>query len=326
MIQAVPEHMIKKLFLIALFAIILSGCSSLPFLNKKQAALQVNASPTASVYLNGNHVGQTPYFDDKIKPGEYTVRVLVENDPAKDWSTQVTLSSQIVTVINRMFGATPEESSNYQLQLEPLSTKSSIELSVVTIPDNVIVKIDGQPEGFSPLSVKDITEGDHTLILTAPGYQEMTIQAQTKKGYKLTVSATLGKTTESVPSEPTATESAQLTASKSASLTPTGKITPTVKPTGKTTPTPTGKISPTVKPTGGTTSGTMEKPYVVIKDTPTGWLRVRKTPSTSGEEIAKVNPGEEYKFVEANDSGWYLIVLESGEEGWISGTYATLNK
>lgn len=319
----------KKLSLIALFALILAGCSSIPFLNKKQAALQVNASPTASVYLNGNHVGQTPYFDDKIKPGEYTVRILVENDPAKDWSTQLNLQSQIVTVVNRMFGATPEESSNYQLQLEALSSKTATELSVVTIPDNVIVKIDGQPEGFSPLSVKDIEEGDHTLILTAPGYQEMTIQTQTKKGYKLAASATLGKIANAPETDDQiASDSAQLksdTATKSASLTPTGKVSPTAKPTGKTTPSPTGKLTPTVKPTGAA-SGTLEKPYVVIKDTPTGWLRVRKTPSTSAEEIAKVNPGEEYKFVEANESGWYLIVLEDGSEGWISGTYAQLIK
>lgn len=313
----------KKLLPIALFTALLSGCSSIPFLNKQQAALQVNASPTASVYLNGNHVGQTPYFDDKIKPGEYTIRVLVENDPAKDWSTTVNLQPQIVTVINRMFGVTPEESSNYLLQLEPLSSKTAVELSVVTIPDNVIVKIDGQPEGFSPLSVKDITEGDHTLILTAPGYGEMTIQAQTKKGYKLTASATLGRTPDSLEETPVATDSAQL----SDEATAAAKISPTRPPAGGSpTVKPTGKLSPSPTPKAGaeTPSGSLDKPYVIIKDTPTGWLRVRTDPSTSAEEITKVDPGEEFKFVESNDAGWYLIVLDTGEEGWISGTYAQL--
>jgi hypothetical protein len=35
---------------------------------------------------------------------------------------------------------------------------------------------------------------------------------------------------------------------------------------------------------------------VVIRDTETGWLRVRATPS--GSEIGKVLPGETYKLLE----------------------------
>jgi len=63
------------------------------------------------------------------------------------------------------------------------------------------------------------------------------------------------------------------------------------------------------------------QPQVLIKDTPTGWLRVRMEPSTSASEAAKVNPGEEYLFLEEK-SGWYKIEYEEGEEGWISGQYA----
>jgi hypothetical protein len=307
----------KKLLFISLFAVALSGCSALPFLTKKQAALQVNSTPAASVYLNGNHVGQTPYFDEKIKPGEYTVRILVENNPAMDWQTKITLSPQIVTVLNRQFGATPDESSNYLLQLEPLSNNNSQELSIITIPDNVIVKIDGQPEGFSPVSVKDITEGDHTLTLTAPGYQEMTIQATTKKGYKLVVSATLARTPLGMEGLETATSSGELqsgsTATKSATPPPRRKVTP----------------APTKKPTSPTATGSaqLDRPYVIILKTPTGWLRVRSAPDANADnEIAKVNPDEQYKYLEQNDAGWYKIELQNGDEGWISGKYAELYK
>jgi len=62
-------------------------------------------------------------------------------------------------------------------------------------------------------------------------------------------------------------------------------------------------------------------PQVLIKDTPTGWLRVRMEPSTSASEAAKVNPGEKYLFLK-EESGWYKIEYEEGEEGWISGQYA----
>ncbi len=67
--------------------------------------------------------------------------------------------------------------------------------------------------------------------------------------------------------------------------------------------------------------GEMTEPYVVINDTPTGWLRVRLEPSTSASEAAKINPGEKYRLLDEK-AGWYKIAYEEGKEGWISGTYA----
>jgi uncharacterized protein YgiM (DUF1202 family) len=71
----------------------------------------------------------------------------------------------------------------------------------------------------------------------------------------------------------------------------------------------------------------MERPYVEIKDTPTGWLNMRSEPSTAGGDetiIKKINPGDKYPFIEANEAGWYKIEYEEGKEGWISGKYAEL--
>jgi len=66
---------------------------------------------------------------------------------------------------------------------------------------------------------------------------------------------------------------------------------------------------------------TIDKPYVLIKDTPTGWLRVRMGPSTAATEAAKVDPGGKYALLDEK-SGWYKIKYEQGKEGWISGRYA----
>lgn len=60
---------------------------------------------------------------------------------------------------------------------------------------------------------------------------------------------------------------------------------------------------------------------IMIEDTPTGWLRVRKTPS--GIEIAKVVSGESFTFVDEN-TDWYQIELDDGALGWISKKYASL--
>lgn len=69
------------------------------------------------------------------------------------------------------------------------------------------------------------------------------------------------------------------------------------------------------------TDSTSDK-IVTIKDTSTGWLRVRTSPN--GEEITKVNPGDKFNFIDQK-SGWIQIELPNTQTGWISGQYATIN-
>jgi len=301
--------MIVKLLNLFIIAILLTGCS-LPFWQSGQSALQINSNTEVQVYLNGTSAGQTPYYNDKIKPGTYDIRLSSPTDSTKEWQTNVTLAPGLITYIHRNFGLGIEDASLYILQLEPLPSKDATEISIITIPDNVIVKVDGKPEGFSPVSVKDVAEGDHSILLSAPGYQEFPIMAQVQKGHKLIVSATLAKLPpiNFDPSQ-TATDSAQL-ATPSAQA---GKPSPTPKATPKST-------SPTA-----TASGEIDKPYVVITETGTGWLRVRSEPSASGDnEVARLDVGVKVPYIESNQSGWYKIEYKTGEFGWISGRYAEL--
>jgi len=62
-----------------------------------------------------------------------------------------------------------------------------------------------------------------------------------------------------------------------------------------------------------------------ITDTPTGWLKVRGKPSSSGKELGKVYPGEEYVY-EAEKDGWYYIVIPNSIDGWVSGDYIKILK
>jgi len=73
--------------------------------------------------------------------------------------------------------------------------------------------------------------------------------------------------------------------------------------------------------------------YVVIGDTPTGFLRMRTKPGTMGDEIAELKPGSRYLFLEADlDSGWFKIQykdpapgLPNGITGWVSNQYAKIS-
>lgn len=79
----------------------------------------------------------------------------------------------------------------------------------------------------------------------------------------------------------------------------------------------TSSVTPVVKEKQEEQKG----PFIKIKDTPTGFLRIRSGPSLSASEAAQVKPGEKYPFLEEKE-GWYKISYEKDKSGWVSGRYA----
>jgi len=299
----------SKIGLLLLFSIFLAGCS-IPFIGKKkQAALRVMANPKATVFLDGEHVGTTPYFDDNLKPEEYTLKLVPEDAEAMTWENLVKLSPGIMTVVSRELASSPDSSSGYVLSLEPVADKKTIALAVVTMPDGAVVSFDGEPKGFSPISLDGLAEGEHQLVISTPGYAEKSMNPKLIVGHKLTATVQLAKLPEEdkKPEEDKEDEEDADEADETE--------------TKETTKTKTATNS------AATTEDEMDRPYVKIKDTPTGWLNVRSEASTTGKEetvITKVDPGEVFAFIEANDTGWYKIELDDGEEGWITSRYAEL--
>ena len=171
---------------------------------------------------------------------------------------------------------------------------------MVSIPDSAVVRLDGEARGFTPLTLDEITAGDREIVVTANGFKDRTIKAKLVDGYKLTANVNLAKAEEKEAEEEEKTEEEE----EEAAPTPKGEATSTPKPT------PSG---PTPTPP--------DRPYVKIKDTPTGWLRVREKATTASEELTRVDPGEMYPLLD-EESGWYKITYEDDQEGWISGRYA----
>ena len=267
---------------------------------KPNAGLKVDTTPPSLVFVDNVQIGQTP-VEKIFKSGEVTIK-LIPNTSATSlttYQTKVRLTSGVFTVVRRDFNASDSESAGEIVTLEPQPDKVA-SLAVVTAgPDSASVLLDGQPQGFTPLLVASISPGDHQLTVTAPGFITRPISAKAIIGYKLSVNVKLAANPAPAPSEPDLA---------------TAISTPSASPAPKVTPKPTPKASP---------SATLQKPYVEIKDTPTGFLRVRLTPSTAASEISRVSPGDRFPLLNES-AGWYYIKvdLDATASGWISSQYA----
>lgn len=276
--------------------------------NKKPTGLEINTSPASAVYLNDKNVGSTPYSNKNLEPGSYTLRLVPESTggPAlSPWETRLELSSLVTTVINRTFAEAETDASGSVLQLvkEP---GNKTYLSVISDPDTVSVTIDGKPSGFTPVTKIESSPGSHSLEVTSPGYKSQDLTVNTVKGYNLIVNTKLA-IDQIVLSQPIiASEAAGLADSVASS------------------PAATSSAAPSAKPSSGTPN--MAKPYVVVQETGTGWLRVRKEPSATADELGKADVGEQLQYLgETTETGWHKIEFEDST-GWVSGKYVELVK
>lgn len=274
----------------------------------KQGVLKINTNPVTSVFLDNKHLGKTPY-QDKINEGNYEIKLVPESvtENAASWQGKITIRGNLLTYVNTELGESEFSSASEILWLEKITSNQS-EISVVTDPDGASITLDGESKGISPIAVTGISAGEHVIAVASPGFASRSIKAKTTEGYKLFISMKLAlSSSQSIVTmeTPEATQSA----SPSATL--------QTKPATKSTPTPSLKVSPTL----GVTQEPL-KPFALIKDTPTGFLRVRFEPSTQASETARVNPGEKYTILDT-ENGWYQITLDDGTKGWISGQYAT---
>ena len=291
-------HILMKQLAVVIFcSLFLGGCTVKELFVKSPAGLEITTTPTSTVFLNDENKGETPYSNKNMKPGNYTLKlVAIGGDNFAPYELKLSLTSKASTIINHTFAQNDLDASGYTLQLqEDLSGGTFI--SVISDPDTVNVTLDDKPSGFTPLSKIAATPGSHSLLITSPGYLEQTLSVNVVKGYNLIVNFKLAseKITLSPPTE----------ATPSASLSPTALTAPTASTVA---------------------ADIISKPYVLIGDTGTGWLRVRKEASGSSDELGKADTGEKLKYLgESTELGWFKVEFE-GNPGWVSGKYVTLVK
>ncbi len=253
------------------------------------AGLKIDTNPTSLVFVDNTQIGQSP-IDKMYIPGEVSVKLIpnATTSALPSYQTKVKLTANTFTVIKRDFGATDIESAGEIISLESQTSKTATLAIVTASPDSASVILDGLPQGFTPLLVSAVIPGEHEIVVSAPGFTDRKISAKAVVGYKLTINVKLAGLPQALP-------------------------TPTPEPEVIEEPSPKPK-APTAPITGT---------YVTIKDTPTGFLRVRESNSTKAKELGKVYPGDKYKLLSTKES-WYQIRvdLDATNSGWISAQYA----
>jgi len=290
------SHGFLSILIVIITSIFLSGCSLKP----QPAGLDINSSPPSKVSIDSVEVGTTP-FTIKRKAGDAVIKLTPES--GLPWESKIKLTSGVETVIRREIGQTLAQSAGEVYQLEKyLKGKSAI--AVTSIPDAITVRIDDKIYDLTPVLVDDLTEGEHQLVFSSPGYRDRTIKVKTLEGYKLIVSVQLAQETLNSP------------------LT----ISPTI--TGSLSPTPSIRLSPTITPRVASPSGSLtNKSYVVINSPSAGFVNVRSEPSTAPPSLAQVDHGKQVPYLKTSPDGdWYQIEYQTNKTGWISAQYATLHQ
>ncbi|OGG02040.1 hypothetical protein A2W14_06405 [Candidatus Gottesmanbacteria bacterium RBG_16_37_8] len=248
------------------------------------AGLKVISSPNASVYLDDKFVGKTPYDGQKAS-GTYLIKLAPEDSEGGSvpWQDKIILSAGALTYVKKELGPSDLTSGGEVVYLEKIAN-DEVQLTVSSTPDAAVVSIDGLEKGITPLNLP-ITEGEHDVVVNSTGFIGRTVKIKAVKGFRVIVNL-------------------QLALSPEAQVSPT----PTASQTGAVTTPGASEIEP-------------QKPYVLVKDTPTGFLRVRLDASLSATEVGQLKPGVKVPYLDEK-SGWFQVTYETGKDGWISSRYA----
>lgn len=288
----------KRVFFVILLAIFVIGGSFLGvsalFFSGGPAptsTLQVDSFPKAQVFVNEKMVGETPFRQEKMPPGEILLRLVGVGQENLIWESKIKLSENILTFVSRDLAQTQDESSGQVLILERAASEKSTGISVISTPDQASVMVDEKDKGQTPIIINGVTAGDHVIVVSASGYADQVIRGKISPGFKLRVDVKLKKL-------PAGANNLEVDNSR---IRPTSEL-----------------ISSSSAVLG------LTKPYITVKDTPTGFLRVRFAPSITSTESGKVYPGQQYSLMEELDQ-WVRVKIGTSS-GWVADSYVEKTK
>lgn len=148
-----------------------------------KAGLRVDANISSKVFVNSKEVGQTPLQKEDFEAGEYLVEL--KNDKG-EWQGYVRLNPGTLSVVNREIADSQAVSSG-----EVISLENGRGATIVSNPQGADVQIDGKLVGKTPVSVGELSSGEHTFLLDKGNFLKRSIKVNVAEGYDLNLTVDL---------------------------------------------------------------------------------------------------------------------------------------
>jgi len=148
-------------------------------------SLQIDSDPGgAAVYVNGNYKGSTPanhevMYVTQLSPGTYNLRIVAQD--YQPYTESAVVQAGIIndihaTLVPVVAGPTRDTTG---------------QILIYSSPAGANIYIDNAYKGLTPLTLPNIPEGSHTIILRMNGYQDLVKQVNVVGGSAVDGSGTL---------------------------------------------------------------------------------------------------------------------------------------
>ena len=244
--------------------------------------MKIFSSPDASLFINNVASGHTPY-QTKLKVGEYVLKLIPQGEATStaSWEGKVNIYKNTLTYVNRELGSSEINSAGEILWVTTMDKA----------PSNKSfgeIEVETDPQGAIVYLDND-EKGIASLVLSdvPKGAHEISVFMPGFFRRTQKVNAEAGYRVH---------VSFKLAIDQSSAVTKASE-----------------KIA--------SPSPTLKKLLIEVKDTPTGFLRVRSGPSVNASESGQVKPGDKLELLEENGE-WYKVTFNTNQTGWIFSQYA----
>jgi hypothetical protein len=153
-----------------------------------RGSLSVAASQQANVYVDGEKRGLTPRSLRDVPLGSHTVRVTRPGYVPQEQTVVLTPeepAARLNFTMRRADAAAPPGAAR------PPAVKSVLTVLVDSTPPGARIRIDGRELGVTPLMVRQMRPGSHTIELRLAGYRPWSQRITVAAGDDRRLSATL---------------------------------------------------------------------------------------------------------------------------------------
>jgi hypothetical protein len=198
--------MLKKLvfFLVCLILLGLIAIFILadPFQKKSRAGLQIEyPQGSGSVFLGDTYLGRAPLLEEKLQSGEHILKITPDDPKLSSLNLPIYLEGGTLTIVVFNPGENPRNSSSTIFELRKRADKSSA-VSFETYPENAFISFDDKEINFSPLTITEVSPGEHHFSVNLPSYEAQEHSFLVLEGYETKITISLAKNIRLMEKEP----------------------------------------------------------------------------------------------------------------------------